>query len=608
MKQKRNIVRKKDKAVDDLDVARHSLAHIMALAATRLYGAVKFGVGPTMENGFYYDMGLKKQLSLEDLASLEAEMKKIIAENIAFKKKNLSIAEATKVFKKLGQPLKVDLLNDLKKYGTTDNNEILAIRQKTKKASKVPTTVSLYELGTFTDLCRGPHLKSTGEAPVFFKLLKVSGAYWRGDEKAEMLTRVYGVAFKTKQELDDYLNLLNEAEKRDHRKLGKELDLFTFDETAPGMPYWLPKGLTIYNTLLAFWREEHIKRGYQEIKSPLINKKSLYETSGHWDHYKENMFISETEEGETYCLKPMNCPNAMVVFRMHPRSYKELPLRISDSDTLHRFEKSGTLNGLLRVREFSQDDAHIFVSEEQIESEYKNLFDIVERFYSIFDLKYSFRLGTRPENFMGDIKTWNKAEKVLAHLLKASGKPYTVKNGDGAFYGPKIDILMKDSLGREWQMGTMQLDFQLPRNFNLKYIDNKGKEQTPVVIHRVIYGSLERFIGILTENYAGAFPLWISPVQAAIIPISEKQSDWSKVVKETLENTGVRVQEIEANEPLGARIRTAEGQKIPYILIVGEKEKQSQSVAIRQRGKGEAGVLPLEEFLARIKKEIQNKQ
>jgi len=607
MKQKRDIAIKKNQSEDDLEIIRHSLAHIMALAATRLYGKVKFGVGPTVENGFYYDMGLKKQLVLEDLTTLESEMKKIITEDIPFKKKNLKVEEAVKMFKKLNQPFKVELLNDLKKYGTTDSNEIVAIKQKAKKALKTPTTVSLYELGTFTDLCRGPHLKSTGEAPLFFKLLKMSGAYWRGDEKQEMLTRIYGVAFETKAELEAYLTLLAEAEKRDHRKLGRELELFIFDETAPGMPYWLPKGLIIYNTLLDFWRKEHTKRGYQEIKSPLINKKSLYETSGHWAHYKENMFVSETEEGETYCLKPMNCPNAMVVFKLHPRSYKELPLRLSDCGTIHRFEKSGTLNGLLRVREFSQDDAHLFVTEDQIENEYKNLFEIVERFYSIFNLNYSFRLGTRPENFMGDIKTWNEAEKTLTQVLKHSGKAYTVKNGDGAFYGPKIDILMKDSLGREWQMGTMQLDFQLPRNFNLKYTDNKGKERTPVVIHRVIYGSLERFIGILTENYAGAFPLWISPIQVIIIPISEKQSDWADEVKHNLEDIGVRVSGLEANEPLGARVRQAEGLKIPYILIIGDKEKQAKTVAVRQRGKGEAGVLPLEEFLAKIKTEIQNK-
>jgi len=607
MKQKRDIAIKKNQSEDDLEITRHSLAHIMALAATRLYGKVRFGVGPTVENGFYYDMGLKKQLSLEDLTALEVEMKKIIAEDIPFKKKNVSLVEATKLFKKLEQPFKLNLLADLKKYGTTNSEEILTIKQKTKKSLKAPATVSLYQLDNFIDLCRGPHLQSTGKAPTSFKLMKVSGAYWRGDEKESMLTRIYGVSFKNKKELDDYLNLLAEAEKRDHRKLGRELELFVFDETAPGMPYWLPKGLIIYNTLLDFWRKEHVKRGYQEIKSPLINKKSLYETSGHWDHYRENMFISETEEGETYCLKPMNCPNAMVVFKMHPRSYKELPLRLSDCDTLHRFEKSGTLNGLLRAREFSQDDAHLFVAEDQIESEYKNLFEIVERFYSIFKLNYSFRLGTRPENFMGDIKTWDKAESTLTHLLKASGKAYTVKNGDGAFYGPKIDILMKDSLGREWQMGTMQLDFQLPRNFNLKYTDNKGKEQTPVVIHRVIYGSLERFIGILTENYAGAFPLWISPTQVIIIPISEKQSDWADEVKHSLEDIGVRVSGLEANEPLGARVRQAEGLKTPYILIIGDKEKQAKTVAVRQRGKGEAGVLPLEEFLAKIKTEIQNK-
>ena len=339
MKQKRNVTSKSNEVSDDLEITRHSLAHIMALAATRLYGKVKFGVGPTVENGFYYDLGLKKQLSLDDLVVLEAEMKKIIAEDIAFKKKNVSLIEAVKLFKKLKQPFKLGLLADLKKYGTTNSEEILAIKQKTKKALKAPATVSLYELGIFTDLCRGPHLKSTSVVPLSFKLLKVSGAYWRGDEKETMLTRIYGVAFKSKKELDDYLNLLAEAEKRDHRKLGRELELFVFDETAPGMPYWLPKGLIIYNTLLDFWRKEHGKRGYQEIKSPLINKKSLYETSGHLDHYRENMFISETEEGETYCLKPMNCPDAMVVFKMHPRSYKELPLILSDSDTLHRFEK-----------------------------------------------------------------------------------------------------------------------------------------------------------------------------------------------------------------------------------------------------------------------------
>ena len=380
-----------------------------------------------------------------------------------------------------------------------------------------------------------------------------------------------------------------------------------FHETAPGMAYWLPKGLIIFNELINFWREEHQKEGYFEIKSPLINKKELYQKSGHWDHYKENMFISETEEGEIYGLKPMNCPNAMVVYESRPRSYKELPLRLSDSDTLHRFEKSGTLNGLLRVREFSQDDAHIFISENQIADEYARILAITKKFYSIFNLEYSFRLGTRPKDFMGDVKSWNKAESELKNILEKSGKKYTIENGDGAFYGPKIDILMKDSLGRDWQTGTIQLDFQIPKKFNLSYIDSDGKEKTPVVIHRVVYGSLERFIGILTEHLAGAFPVWLSPVQVAVIPISERHDEYAKKIEKELKDKNIRVEIKNQNETLGKKIREAEMQKIPYLLIVGDKEIAANAVAVRERRKGDLGQMPINNFVDKIKNKIISK-
>ena len=421
-----------------------------------------------------------------------------------------------------------------------------------------------------------------------------------------MLTRIYGVAFKTKKELDSYFKIIEEAEKRYHRKIGEKLELFLFHNSAPGMPYWLPKGVIIFNELIKFWREEHQKRGYQEIISPLLNKKELYVTSGHWEHYLENMFVAETVEKEIYGVKAMNCPNAMVVYESKPRSYKELPLRLSDTDILHRFEKSGTLYGLFRVRKFSQDDAHIFVREEQIKSEYKNILDIVKRFYSIFNLKYSFRLGTRPEKFMGDIKTWNKAEKALKEILEESGKKYTVLKGDGAFYGPKIDILMEDSLGREWQTGTIQLDFQMPKNFGLTYTNEKGRKKTPVTIHRVIYGSLERFIGILIEHYAGALPVWLSPVQVWVIPVGSRHKKYAKEVKEKISNFRVEVKN--ENETVSKKIRDGEIQKIPYLVVVGDKEMKTKSVRVRERGKGDIGIIKLTKFIEKVKIEIEKKK
>lgn len=583
---------------------RHSLAHILAYAVQELYPKVKFGIGPAIENGFYYDFDFNfaeknssknksVRINQEDLPKIEKKMKELIKSGLKFKKGVISKKEAKRMFKE--QPYKLDLINSKLK------------NQKSKKETKTQS-LFIYQCGNFIDLCRGPHVKSSEEInPEAFKLTKIAGAYWKGDENNPMLTRIYGVAFETKKELDEYLLKEKEAEKRDHRKLGEKLELFLFHETAPGMPYWLPKGVIVYNELINFWREEHKKRGYQEVATPLINKKELYETSGHWEHYREEMFIAKTPDNETYGIKAMNCPNAMIIFGSKPRSYKELPLRLADIDSIHRYEHSGTLFGLLRVRAFRQDDAHIFIAEDQIANEYKNIFEIVKRFYSIFNMDYSFRLGTRPEKFMGDIKTWDKAEKELKYILKESGKDYFVLKGDGAFYGPKIDILMKDSIGREWQMGTIQLDFQMPRRFNLTYIDAKGKKKTPVTIHRVIYGSLERFIGILIEHYAGALPLWLAPVQMWVIPISSNHKKYANKINSELLTYNLRTELKDENETVSKKIRDGEIQKIPYLLVVGDKEIKTNSVRVRERGKGDIGEIKLKKFIEEITKKINKK-
>jgi len=565
-----------------IDTIRHSLAHIMAYAVSELYPDVRFGIGPTIEKGFYYDFDLTESLTPEDLPKIEKKMKELIKQNFSFIKESVSKEEVKELFK--NQPYKLELIEELPEKNIT-----------------------IYKVGDFTDLCKGPHLKSTKEIPLEgFKLTKVAGAYWKGSEKNPMLTRIYGTAFGNKKELDNYFILMEETAKRDHRKVGEKMELFFFHETSPGMPYWLPKGVIVMNELINFWRKEHKKRGYQEIISPLLNKKELFVTSGHWEHYLEDMFIINTKENETYGVKAMNCPNAMIVFGLKPRSYKELPLRLSDTDILHRFERSGTLYGLFRVREFRQDDAHIFVTEEQIKSEYKNILEIIEKFYSIFNLEYYFRLGTKPEKFMGDLKTWNKAEKNLREILKESKKKYFILKGDGAFYGPKIDILMKDSLGREWQMGTIQLDFQMPRNFKLTYIDQKGRKKVPVAIHRVIYGSLERFIGIILEHYSGALPFWISPVQTWIIPIGSQHESYAQKVFKELEKEGLRVELKDENETVSKKIREGEIQKIPYLLVVGDKEKKKQTVRVRERGKGDIGEMKLSNFLKKVEK-LNNK-
>ncbi|HVC36747.1 MAG TPA: threonine--tRNA ligase [Candidatus Dormibacteraeota bacterium] len=599
---------------NEIYAMRHSLAHILATAVQSLWPDAKFGVGPVVENGFYYDIDLGKHtLSEDDLVTIEAEMHKVIAADYMFEHFDKPIDEAIAWARDNNQPYKEELLNDLKRAGTTavkdlDAAELGSIAEGDSKIE----SASFYKDGNFTDLCRGPHLESTAKVGAF-KLERVSGAYWRGNQKNAQMQRIYGVGFKTKDELDNYLKLLEEVKLRDHRRLGQDLKLFFFHETAPGMPYWLPNGVNIYNELINFWREEHAKRQYQEIFSPLLNKKELYQTSGHFDHYWKNMFTSKTEENEEYGLKAMNCPNAMIVFGSTNHSYRDLPLRLSDTDTLHRYELSGTLNGLLRVREFRQDDAHIFVTEEQIKEEYAQILEITDLFYSIFGMQYSFRLGTRPDKFLGDEALWNKAESILKQILVNSQKEYFILEGDGAFYGPKIDILMKDALGREWQMGTIQLDFQQPLRFGLKYTDQDGKEKTPIAIHRVIYGSLERFIGILTEHLAGKFPVWLAPEQIRIISVNQEQNtlQFAQTVVEKAQDLRLRVVVDNSNETVGKKIRSSELMKVPYTVVIGEKEIDSNQVTPRIRKdmivNPNAQAIGINEFLKTVANEVKSR-
>jgi len=562
---------------------RHSCAHLLAKAVLDIWPGSHNAIGPAIENGFYqdFDMGDIK-ISEADFPKIEKKMRDILSGWTHFEYKEVTLQEARKLF--AHNPYKIELLEEFSK----DRKKLLTNNP-----------------GEFLDLCKMTHVENPAKEMQNFKLLSVAGAYWRGSEKNKMLTRIYGTCWPTQKELDEYLNMLEESKKRDHKKLGPALELFMFHETAPGMPYWLPKGVIIYNELVSFWRQEHRVCGYQEIVSPILNKKKLYITSGHYDHYWSEMFVAKTDDEGEYGIKAMNCPNAHIVFGSKTRSYRDLPLRLSDTDSLHRYERSGVLNGLFRVREFRQDDAHIYVTEDQIESEYKEVFKIVERFYSIFNLTYSFRLGTRnPENFMGDVATWDKAEATLKKILDASGKDYFVLDKDGAFYGPKVDILMKDSLGREWQMGTIQLDFQQPRRFKLQYAAADGTQKTPIAIHRVIYGSLERFIGILIEHYAGAFPLWLAPVQAVVLPISDKHLDHAQKVLDSLKLAQIRCELVLRNEPLPARVRDAEMQKVPYILVVGDREAEANSVSIRHRGDKASVTKPLSEFISDLSADI----
>ncbi len=564
----------------------HTTSHIMAQAIKRIYGdSVKLTIGPAIDNGFYYDFDVEKPFSEEDLLKIEEEMKKIVKENLEITRYTLPKDEAIKLMKERKEPYKVELIEEL-----PQGEEI-----------------SFYDQGEFKELCAGPHILSTGMVKAF-KLLNSSSAYWRGDETKQTLQRIYGISFPKASMLDEYLNMLEEAKKRDHRKLGKELDLFFFDETAPGMAYWLPKGFTMMNVLIDLWRKEHKKRGYQEFSAPQLNSSSLWKTSGHWDHYKEDMFVLTDADGNEQALKPMNCPNSIKIYQTKLRSYKELPLRFCDIDVIHRNEKSGQLNGLFRVRMFRQDDSHNYVMESQIKDEIKEILEIAKNLYKIFGLDFILTLSTRPDDYMGELSLWNKAEDDLRAVLdEICGKDnYRVNEGDGAFYGPKIDIKMKDCLGREWQMGTIQVDFQLPLRFNLSYIDSDGEKKTPIMIHRALFGSFERFIGILTEHFAGAFPTWLAPVQVKLLPIADAHKEYAKKISEELEKAGIRVEIDDRQEKIGYKIREAQLQKIPYMLILGDKEVEANAVGVRSRKDGDIGQMKLNDFIEKIKKEIES--
>ena len=574
-----------DNSLDGKKAYWHTSSHIMAQAVKRLFPEAKVTIGPAIENGFYYDFDVEKPFSEDDLKAIEEEMQKIIKEDLEIERFELPKEEAIKFMEEKEEPYKVELIKEL------PEGEV----------------ISFYKQGDFTDLCRGPHLPTTGAVKAV-KLLSSSGAYWRGDEHNKMLQRIYGISFPKASELDEYLNMIEEAKKRDHRKLGNELELFFFDETAPGMAYWMPKGFKMMNVLIDFWRKEHEKRGYMEFSGPQLNSSELWKISGHWDHYKEDMFVLTDADGNEQALKPMNCPNSIKIYQSKLRSYKDLPLRFNDVDVIHRNEKSGQLNGLFRVRMFRQDDSHNYITEEQIGSEIKDIIEIAKYLYSVFGLEYKLTLSTRPEeDFMGEIETWNKAENDLRKVLdEICGEGnYQVNEGDGAFYGPKIDIKMKDCLGREWQMGTVQLDFQLPQRFNLHYIDKDGNKKTPIMVHRALFGSFDRFIGIITEHFAGAFPTWLAPVQVRILPIADSHKEYAEKLKEKLEEYNIRVELDEREEKIGYKIREAQLQKIPYMLIIGDKEVQANAVAVRSRKDGDIGAMSVEDFINKIEEEIK---
>jgi threonyl-tRNA synthetase len=573
-----------------IDILRHSLSHVLASAVYEMFPEVKFGMGPATENGFYYDFDLPRTLIPEDLKIIEEKMQRIIAANLKFERADITFLEAEKDFKKAKQPYKVELIKDIKKEDP---------------ASK---TVSVYRTGKFVDLCSGPHLESTGEInPASFKLTKISGAYWKGDEKNKMLQRIYGVAFESPKELRQYLAMIREAEKRDHKKLGRELELFSFHPESPGSAFWHPKGMLVWNEMEKFGKSLRAKYGFQEIQTPIIAKDILWKQSGHWEHYQESIFTINSEN-ENYCLKPMDCPFNILMYKEKTKSYRELPVRFTEIGRIMRNEKSGELNGLLRVRYLTQDDSHIFCLPVQIENEISSLIKMVKEYYPAFGIETQFFLSTRPHEFMGKKSEWDQAEKNLSSALKKEKIKFEIKEKDGAFYGPKIDIDAKDALGRKWQLATIQLDFQMPQKFDLEYIDDKGKQSVPVMIHAAIFGSFERFIGILTEHYAGAFPLWLSPVQVEVIPVSDKFEKYAKDVFQKLSSENIRVVMKDADESLGKRIREAQNQKVNYMLIVGEKEMKANTVAVRDREKGDLGAIKMENFLDKIRKEIQYKK
>jgi threonyl-tRNA synthetase len=587
-----------------LETKRHSLAHIMAASVQEMFPDAKFGVGPVVEDGFFYDIHLNRPLTPEDLQAIEKRMREKVKQNLRFERSEMPLEEAIGWFGKMSQDFKVELLRDLKTRGTT---AVADLGDSNLVGSSV-SEVSVYKTGNFTDLCRGPHVQETKEIdPESFRLTRVSGAYWRGNQEREQMQRVYGVAFDTKKELEEYFVRLEEAKKRDHRKLGRELGLFMFHQWAPGAAFWLPKGTTLYNTLANYMRGILFPAGYVEVKAPLIFNKALWETSGHWAHYRQNMFIIESED-EQMATKAMNCPGHMLIFGSEVRSYRDLPLRFHEQTPLHRNEASGVLSGLTRVRQFSQDDAHCFVTQDQIGGEVEQLIRLVQRVYSDFGLSYAAKLSTMPDEHMGDEATWQHAETQLKAALERAGMAYTINEKDGAFYGPKIDFDVTDAIGRKWQCATIQLDYQLPERFDLKYVGADNAEHRPVVIHRAIFGSFERFIAILIEHYAGAFPVWLSPVQAMIIPIADRHAAFCAQVKDRLEAAGLRADIDSSIERMQAKIRNAQMQKIPYMLVVGDREQEQNAVAVRLRSGEDLKTKPLDEFLTLAKAAIDQKK
>ncbi len=568
---------------EGLDVIRHTASHIMAHAVKRLYDDVKLAIGPTTDDGFYYDIDLETTISSEDFEEIKAEMDKIISENLKIRRVEFPREEALQLMEDKGENYKLELIEELE-----------------------DEYISFYRQGDFIDLCRGPHLPRTGKMTAY-ELLSVAGAYWRGDENNPMLQRIYGTAFATEEELEDHLEMLEEAKKRDHRKLGQKLDLFSLHDEGKGFPFFHPKGMVVWNELIDFWREQHRDFGYQEVKSPILLDKKLWKQSGHWDHYKDNMYFTEIDEQE-HAVKPMNCPGVIKIYNNKLHSYRDFPLRLGELGLVHRHERSGTLHGLMRVRAFTQDDAHIFCLPDQIEDELNGVIELVEILYSAFDFDYNVELSTKPDNAMGDDVLWEKATEALENAIVNNDLDYIINEGDGAFYGPKIDFNLEDCLGRTWQCGTIQLDFQMPERFDLTYVGEDDEEHRPVMIHRAIFGSIERFLGILIEHYAGAFPAWLAPVQAEVIPVSEDQHNYAEEIKKELEQQNIRTELDVRDEQVSYKIREAQVEQVPYMLIVGSREKDSGTVSVRHRRDGDLGESTLDEFIRDLKEEIAEKR
>ena len=563
----------------------HTCSHVLAQAVKRLWPETKLAIGPSIDNGFYYDLDSEETFTAEDLEKIEAEMRKICKEKLKLERFELPRAEAIQFMEEKGEPYKVELINDLPE----------------------DATISFYKQGEFTDLCAGPHLDSTGRIKGNgIKLTACNAAYWRGDSNRETLQRIYGIAFPKKEELDAYLERIEEAKRRDHRKLGKELGLFAFRDEAPGFPFYLPKGMVLKNTLIDYWRQVHKKWDYVEISTPQIMRRTLWETSGHWDHYKDNMYTTVIDD-EDFAIKPMNCPGSILVYELEPHSYRDLPLRYGELGLVHRHELSGALHGMFRVRCFTQDDAHILLAKEQIKDEVIRIAQLFDEVYSLFKLPYKIELSTMPEDHIGSVEDWDIATAALADAITSIGKTYEVNPGDGAFYGPKLDFHIQDSLGRTWQCGTIQLDYQLPGRFNLEYTGADGEKHCPVMIHRVVFGSIERFIGIITEHYAGAFPTWLSPVQVKLLPITDRAAEYADQVAAKLDEAGYRVEVDHRNEKIGKKIREAQLEKVPYMLVIGDKEAESGTVSVRHRADGDLGVMEIDAFMAQLKELVDTK-